>query len=346
MRSPAHRSFSRALMLTLAFSAPALAADNSGYRIAGLHTLGGAGGWDLLAVDGASRHVFITRGERLMVANVDDGKSVGEVAGLNRAHGVVFAPALHRGYVSSGGDDRVVAFDLATLKAVADIPTGKNPDAMLFDGASRHVFVFNGKSNDATVIDTATNKVVATVPLPGKPELAAADGRGKVFVNLEDKNQIAVIDAKTNTVTRTLPLGTCEEPTGLAIDAAHQRLFAVCSNRQMAVVEAGSGKVVASVAIGDGPDGVVFDPASSNAFSSNSDGTLTVVHEDDPNHFRVLATVATPPRARTIALDEKTHHVVLPFAEFGPTPEATTQTPHSRPTMKPDTFGFIVVGQH
>lgn len=334
-----------ALLFGLVLVAPAFAADEA-YRVAARFTLGGAGGWDLLAVDGASRRAFITRGERLVVANVDDGKAVGEVAGLKHAHGVVFAPALHRGYVSSGGDDRVVAFDLATLKPLADIPTGKSPDAMLFDSASGHVFAFNVKSNDATVIDAATNKVVATVPLPGKPELAASDGHGKVFVNLEDKSQIAVIDAKTSTSTGTLALGTCEEPTGLAIDAAHQRLFAVCANKQMAIVDAGNGKLIARVAIGDGPDGVVFDPASANAFSSNSDGTLTVVHEDDPDHFRVLATVATPLRARTIALDEKTHRVVLPFAEFGPAAEATSQTPHPRPAMKPDTFGFIVVGQH
>jgi YVTN family beta-propeller protein len=320
------------------------AADTPEWKELARHTLGGAGGWDLLAVDPVSRHVYITRAERLMVADVDSGKPVGEVPGLKRAHGVALVPALHRGYVSSGGDDRVVAFDLQSLKPVADIPTGKNPDAMLFDDASGHVFVFNGRSNDATVIDAATNKVVATIALPGKPELAAGDAHGKVFVNLEDKNQLAVIDAKTNAVTNTWSLGSCEEPSGLAIDARHARLFSVCSNKQMAVLDAHDGKVIASVAIGDGPDGAAFDPASANAFSSNSDGTLTIVHEDDANRFRVLATVSTPARARTITLDGKTHRVVLPFAQFGAVPEATSQESHPRPPMKADTFGFVVVG--
>jgi YVTN family beta-propeller protein len=323
----------------------ATAADTSAWKELARHRLGGSGGWDLLAVDATSRHVFITRGDRLMVADVDSGNTVGEVPGLQRAHGVALVPSLHRGFVSSGGDDKVVAFDLATLKPAADIPTGKNPDAMLYDAASRHVFVFNGKSSDATVIDPVKNAVVATITLPGKPELAVGNGHGKVFVNLEDKNQIAEIDAKANTVTTTWSLGTCEEPTGLAIDAAHARLFSVCANKQMAVLDANNGKVIATVPIGDGPDGTTFDPASGNAFSSNSDGTLTVVHEDSPDHFRVIATVATPARSRTITLDEKTHHVVLPMAEFGPTPAPSAQESHPRPAMKADTFGFVVVGK-
>ena len=322
----------------------AQAADAAAWKEVARHTLGGAGGWDLLSVDAASRRVFITRGDRLMVADVDSGKVVGGVPDLKRAHGVALVPALHRGYVSSGGDDRVVAFDLESLKPVADIPTGKNPDAMVFDGASGHVFVFNGRSNDATVIDPAANRVVATVALPGQPELAAVDGLGHVFVNLEDTHQLAAIDANTNAVTHVWALGACEEPSGLAIDAKHARLFSVCANRQMAVLDARDGKLVASVPIGEGPDGAAFDPASGNAFSSNSDGTLTVVHEDDADHFRVLATVPTPARARTLALDGKTHRVVLPFAEFGAAPEPSTQEPHPRPPMKADTFGFVVVG--
>ena len=335
--------FTGFVLLSTAFCS-AQAADRSWQEVA-RHNLGGAGGWDLLTVDAASRHVFITRGEHLVIANVDSGKAVGDVPGLKRAHGVVIVPALQRGFVSSGGDDRVVAFDLHSFKPLADIPTGKNPDAMVFDSASRHLFVFNGRSNDATVIDPATNKVIATLALPGKPELAVSDGHGKVFVNLEDKNQIAAIDTRANTVVGTWPLGTCEEPTGLAFDVRHARLFPVCSNKELVVLDARSGKVVASVAIGDGPDGAVFDAESGNVFSSNSDGTLTVVHEDDPDHFHVLATVATPARARTIALDDKTHDVVLPIAEFGVAPAPTTKEPHPRPPMKTDSFGFLVVGQ-
>jgi len=331
--------------MTGVFALSASAAETSTWKELSRHTVGGAGGWDLLAVDGPSRHVFITRGEHLMVADLDTGKPVGDLPGLKRAHGVALVPSLHRGYVSSGGDDRVVAFDLKTFKPLAEVATGKNPDAMLYDQTSRHVFVFNGRSNDATVIDPATNKVVATIAVPGKPELGVSDGHGKVFVNLEDKNEVASIDTKTNTVIGTWSLGTCDEPSGLAIDVAHARLFSVCSNKQMVVLDAKTGALVATVPIGDGPDGATFDPVSRNAFSSNSDGTLTVIHEDDPNHFRVAATVPTPARSRTITLDEKKHRVVLPFADFGATPQATPQEPHPRPPMKPDTFGFIVIGK-
>lgn len=310
------------------------------------HALAGAGGWDLLVVDSASRQAFITRGEHLMVADIDSGKVVGDVGGLKRAHGVALVPAQKRGYVSSGGDDRVVAFDLESLKVIANIAvTGKNPDAMLFDEASKHVFVFNGRSNNISVIDPATNEVVVTVALPGKPELAVSDGHGKVFVNLEDKNQIAEIDAGANKVITTWPLGTCEEPTGLAIDVAHMRLFSVCSNKKMVVVDSADGRVVATLPIGDGPDGAVFDPQTATVFSSNSDGTLTVVHEDDPAHFSVIANVATPLRSRAIALDSKTHQAILPIAEFGQAPPPTAEEPHPRPPMKPDSFGLVTIGQ-
>ncbi|HEX6834747.1 MAG TPA: YncE family protein [Rudaea sp.] len=326
-------------------SLSAHAADGNTWKEQSRHVVGGAGGWDLLEVDAASRRVFITRGDHLMVLDVDSGKAVGDVAGLSHAHGVALVPKLGRGYVSSGGDDRVVAFDLATFKPIGEIATGKNPDAMVYDAASRHVFAFNARSNDATVIDPESNKTIATVPLPGQPELAVSDARGKVFVNLEDKNQIAAIDTRTNAVAGTWSLGSCEEPTGLAIDPAHSRLFSVCANRQMAILDARSGKLVATVPIGDGPDGAAFDPASANAFSSNSDGTLTVVHEDDADHFHVAATVATPARSRTITLDEKTHRVVLPFAQFDAAPAPTAEQPHPRPVMKPGSFGLVVIGK-
>jgi len=309
------------------------------------HTIGGAGGWDLLAVDASSRRVFITRGDHLMVADVDTGKSVGDIPGLHRAHGVALVPKLKLGFVSSGQDDKVVAFDLATLQPVKSIATGGNPDAMVYDSASGHVMSFNGKSNNATVIDPSRNEAIATIALPGKPELAVSDDHGHVFVNLEDKGSVAVIDSKTNAVVSTWPLADCEEPTGLAIDVKNARLFSACANKHLAVTDATSGKSVATLPIGDGPDGAAFDPASGNAFASNSDGTLTVVHEDDANHFHVLANVSTPMRARTITLDEKTNHVVLPIAEFGAAPAASAQEPHPRPVMKPDSFGFIVVGR-
>src|SRR5581483_1056750 len=321
------------------------AADAPAFRELHRYALGGAGGWDLLAVEESSRRVFVTRGDRLLVVDADSGKALGEIGALQRAHGVALVPSLKRGYVSSGGDDKVVVFDLESLKPVAEIATGKSPDAMLYDTISNHVFAFDGHGAAATVIDPATNRVVATIALPGKPELAVADGAGKLFVNLEDKSQVAAIDTKANAVLGTWSLGSCEAPTGIALDAAHQRLFSVCANKQMAVLDAVSGKVVATLPIGSNPDGAVFDPHSGNAFSANGDGTLTVVHEDDPAHFRIVANVTTPPRTRTIALDAKTHRVVLPFAEFGATPAPTKDEPHPRPPMKPESFGLLMVGQ-
>jgi YVTN family beta-propeller protein len=345
MRNTTMALWIAALCGTLALGATAAPAADANWKELARHKLGGAGGWDLLVVDADASRVYVTRGDRLLVVDADSGKSLGEIDGLKRAHGVALVPALRRGYVSSGGDDKVIAFDLGTRKRLADIATGKNPDAMLYDTASKHVFSFNGKSNDASVIDPKSNEVVATIALPGKPELAASDEKGTVFVNLEDKNQIAALDVKANSVRAVWSLGTCEEPSGLALDAAHRRLFAVCSNKQMAVLDADKGNVVATVAIGDGPDGAAFDPHSGNAFSSNSDGTLTVVHEDDPTHFRVLATVTTPARTRTIALDSNTHRLWLPMAEFGTAPAPTAEEPHPRPPMQPDSFGLLVVGQ-
>jgi DNA-binding beta-propeller fold protein YncE len=339
----------RAALCGMALSTSAMAAGDAAapaWQELHRYTLGGASGWDLLAVDADSRRVFLTRGEHLMVVNVDTGNVEGDIVGLKRAHGVALVPALQRGYVSSGGDDRVLAFDLKTLAVVATIPLkGKNPDAMVYDTHSKRVFAFNGRSNDADVIDPAKNAVVASVSLPGKPELAVSDGHGKVFVNLEDKNQVAEINAASGKVTHTWPLGACEDPSGLAIDAAHRRLFSVCANHKMVVLDAGNGHVVATLPIGDGPDGAAFDATTGIAFSSNSDGTLTLVHEDDANHFRVLATVATPPRSRTIALDAKMHQVILPIAEFGAVPAPSKDEPHPRAPMKPDSFGIVVIGQ-
>ena len=308
------------------------------------YTLGGAGGWDLLSVDALSRRAFVTRGDRLLVVDLDSGKAVGEIPGLSRAHGVAIVPSIHRGYVGSGGDDRVVVFDLDSLKTETSIVAGKSPDAIVFDETSRHVFVFNGHGNSVTVIDPATDHVAATIELSGNPELAVTDGRGVVFVNLESKSQIARIDAKTNKVLGVWDLGTCKEPTGLAIDREHRRLFSVCANRQMAVVDADSGRIVATLPIGDGPDGATFDAATATAFSSNVDGTLTVVHENDLDHFTV-ATVPTPARSRAIALDEKTHCVVLPMAQFDAAPKPTPNEPHPKPAMKENSFGLLIVGQ-
>jgi DNA-binding beta-propeller fold protein YncE len=305
------------------------------------YTLGGAGGWDLMAVDAKQRRLYLTRGDRVMVIDPDTGRQVGELVGLEHAHGVALVPGLHRGYVTSGGADRVVSFDLGTLKPLHSVEVGKNPDAIVFDRVSGDVFAFDGGSHEVTIIDPRSDKVVATLELPGKPELAVTDDRGNVYVNLEDEAKVSKIDARRRKVVATWPLGTCEEPTGLAIDRRHRRLFSACANRQMAILDARDGRVVQSVPIGERPDGAAFDPATSDAFSSNSDGTLTVVHENGPDHFMVAATVPTPPRSRTIVLDGKTHRVILATAEFEPAPA----DPHRRPAMKAGSFGVVVIGR-
>ena len=311
------------------------------------HQLGGEGGWDLMAIDTPTRRLFIARDTRVMVVDLDRGVSVGEIGGMTRAHGVALAPKQHRGFATSGGSDEIVVFDLDTLATIARVPAqGSNPDAIAFDEASGRVFAFNGHSNDASVLDAANGRFVEKIALPGKPELGVSDGHGAIFVNIEDKAHIARIDAKTAKVTADWPLGSCEEPSGLALDVMHERLFSVCGNHEMVVVDARSGRIVATLPIGDGPDGDAFDPTTSNIFSSNSDGTLTVIHEDAPDRYRVTANVATPPRSRTIVLDPRGGRVVLPGATFGATPAPDAEHPHPRPPMQSGSFGFIVVGQH
>lgn len=316
------------------------------YRLLQRFSLGGTGGWDLLALDPERRRVFISRSDRVMVMDADTGKMLGEIPATQGVHGIALASDLKRGYTSNGRSGTVTVFDLDSLAVLDEIPvTGKNPDVILYDMASHHVFSFNPGSTNATVIDAATLKVVATLALPGQPELAVSDGHGRVYVNLEDKGQIAVIDSRINQVLTTWSLAPCEAPTGLALDADHGRLFSVCANRKMMVLDAQSGRQIAELPIGDGPDGAEFDPATQLAFSSNRDGTLTIVHEDDPNHFTVIDTIPTQKSARTMVLDPVSHRIYLPAAEFGPRPEPTAEQLQPRPPVLPGTFSILVVGQ-
>ena len=332
-----------ALLSTSAASAtdatPAQSATAQTTRFA----LGGAGGWDYPSVDDGNHRLYLSRGDHVMVVDTSSGKAVGEVPNTSGVHGIALAPELHTGFVSDGKADTVTAFDLATLKPLGDIKvTGSNPDSILFDPATVQVITFNGRSGNATVIDVATRSVVGTIALDGKPEFARADGKGLVFVNIEDKGELSKIDAKTMKVLATWPLPGCEEPSGLAIDSAHRRLFSVCDNGTMVVTDADTGKHVADVPIGVGPDGVAFDPARGLVFSPNGrDGTLTVVHQEDPDHYHVLATLPTQKSARTIALDESTHRIYLPAAEFDELP--ANSPPHTRPPMKPDSFVVLAV---
>lgn len=330
--------------LTSLAAVPNAIADNAQPSIKVINhlKLGGEGGWDYLNFDAQNRHLFVSRGDRVLVIDVDANKQVGTIPNTNGVHGIAIAQDLHRGFTSNGKSDSVTVFDLDSLKTVGTIAgTGQKPDAILYDDASHHVFTFNGKSGDASVIDPAKNAVIATIALPGKPEFAATDGNGHVFVNIEDKSELSEIDSSTNKVLHTWSLAPCESPSGLAMDVAHQRLFSVCDNRTMTVLDAQDGHRVATVAIGDGPDAVTFDAGENMVYSSNGEnGTLTVVHEDDPNHYTVVANVPTQVSARTQALDPQKHYIYLSSAQIG-----TGKDAKGRPQHVPDSFAILTVGK-
>lgn len=335
-------SLSAALMVAMALpsAAPAATVAASVGVISRLQ-LGGDGGWDYLAFDAQRHHLFVSRGDRVLVIDVDAGKQIGTIADTNGVHGIAIAQDLHRGFTSNGKAASVTVFDLDTLKTVAVVPgTGDNPDAIVYDSASHHVLTFNGKSHSASVIDPASNKIAATIALPGKPEFAVADGAGHVYVNIEDKSELVQLDSRHNTVLHTWSLAPCESPSGLAMDRVHHRLFSVCDNQKMAVVDAASGRVVTTVAIGDGPDAVVFDDAKRMVYSSNGEsGNITAVRETDADHYRVTATIPTQVSARTLALDPRTHRLYLSAATFGATRQA-----NGRPSIEPGSFTVLVVG--
>ncbi|MEO6967251.1 MAG: YncE family protein [Rhodanobacteraceae bacterium] len=325
----------------------AAAPTQSDWRVMQRYQPGGDGGWDYLNLDAATQHLYISRSDRVLVLDARDGKKVGEIDGLSGVHGIALAPDMHRGFISNGRADTVTVFDPASLKIGQTIAVGAHgPDAILYDPFSKRVFTFNGHSNDASVIDAGSGKLLGTIALPGKPEEAVSDGRGHVYDNIEDKHELAEIDPMAMKVMNTWPLKDCEEPSGLAIDTAHHRLFSVCQNKTMAVTDADSGKPVANVAIGDGPDGAAFDAQRGLVFSSNGEsGTLTVVREDDADRFSVIANAPTQKSARTLALDPQSGRVYLSAAQFGERPAPTAEHPHPRPSIVPGSFTILVVGR-
>jgi DNA-binding beta-propeller fold protein YncE len=318
---------------------------DSGYHVTKKVKVGGEGFWDYLNVDSEARRLYISRGTHVMVLDADSLEPVGDIPDTPGVHGIALAPELGRGFTSNGRANNVTIFDLKTLKVLGQVTTGQNPDAILYDPASRSVFTFNGRSGDSTAIDAAKGAVAATIALGGKPEFAASDGKGHIYANLEDRSMVVAIDSQKLTVQSRWPLAPGEEPSGMAMDREHRRLFSGCHNRMMAVMDADTGKVVATPAIGEGVDANAFDPETGLAFSSNGDGTLTVVHEDSPDKYTVLDNVPTQRGARTMALDRKTHNVYLVTAEFGPPPAPTPEQPRRRPTIVPGSFTVLVVGR-
>lgn len=329
------------LILFVAIETVAFSAGPSGYHINKKTVLGGEGGWDYLTVDSKARRVYISRGTHVMVVDADSYAVLGDIPGTNGVHGIAIASDMDKGFVSDGRDNNVTIFDTKTLKVLGTAPAGKNPDAIIYDPASKRVFAFNGGSKDATAIDAKTGTVAGTIPLGGKPEFAVADEKGHVFVNSEDTSEIVQFDSNKLAVENRWKIAPGEEPSGLAIDLKHRRLFSVCSNKLMVVVNADTGAVITTLPIGQGTDAAGFDPETGFAFSSNGEGTLTVVHEDSPDKFSVVDTVPTQPRARTMAVDLKTHQVFTVSAEFGPAPAPSAQQQRPRPPMLPGTFTLI-----
>lgn len=316
------------------------------YRVLRHLAVGGEGGWDYLTVDSPSHRLFASHSDRVDVVDLDGGKIVGTIANTQGVHGIALAPALRRGFVSAGRTSTVTIFDLDSLKTIAEVKTtGERPDAILFEPSTARVFTFNAGGKNATAIDAATGAVAGTLDLGGKPEFAVADGKGRVFVNIEDTGEVVAFDAKALRVVARWPIAPCSEPSGLALDRAHARLFSVC-DKVMAVSDAASHRMIKTLTIGDGPDGAAFDAARSLAFSSNgADGTLTIVREALPSRFEVAQTLPTQRGARTIALDERTHRLYLPTAQFGPPPPPTAERPHPRPSVVPGTFEILEVGE-
>jgi WD40 repeat protein len=333
-------------IISVSLAAVALAAAGPGYHVVTTYKLGGEGGWDYLITDADARRTYISRGTHVVVIDADTGKNVGDIADTPGVHGIALAPELGRGFTSNGREGTVSIFDIKTLATSSKVKVGENPDAILYDPATKRIFTFNGRSQDSTAIDAATGKVLGTIKLDGKPEFAAADAKGGIWVNIEDKSELVAIDPNKLEVKAKWPLAPCTEPSGLAIDRKNRRLFAGCDNKMMAVVDADSGKVLATPPIGDGVDATAFDPETGLAFAScGGDGVLTVVKEDSPDKFSVAENVPTQKGARTMALDTKTHKVFVVTAQFGPRPASTADDPHPRPAILPDSFVVLVVGK-
>jgi YVTN family beta-propeller protein len=307
--------------------------------------LGGEGGWDYLTYDGVGHRLFVSRSTHVMVVDSDSFKVVGDIANTPGVHGVALVQELGRGFTSNGRDTSVTMFDLKTLQPLARIPVGRNPDAIVYDAASRRVFTMNGGSDDATAIDPATGTVVGTVALGGRPEEPACDGKGRMYVNLEDSSRIVTVDTRALKLLGRWPLAPGEEPTGVAMDRANNRLFSGCGNNKLVVSDVKKGSVVTTLPIGSRVDGVGFDAARGLAFSSNGEGTLTVVHQDSPAKYRVVATVPTAFGARTLAFDPDAHRIFLVTAQFGPLPDSTAAQPRPRRPALPGTFQLMVFGE-
>ncbi len=315
----------------------------SGYHILKTVPIGGKGSWDYCVVDSAARRVYVSHGNHVVVLDADSGVVVADIPNTLGVHGIALATDLNRGFITAGRANTIIIFDLKTFKTIDTVKArGLNPDAVYYDTGSKRVFAFNGGSANAVAINAADGKVAGMIAVGGKPEFAAGDDKGHVFVNVEDKSQLLEIDAQKLSVLHRWPLAGCKEPSGLAFDQKNRRLFSVCGNKKMMVVNADTGEVVATVTIGEDPDAAGYDPDTQLVFSSNGEsGDLTVIHQDSADKYTILENVPTSKYARTMAVDFSTHSIFLPFAEFEP----VTPKGEEEPPMKPNSFGVLLVGR-
>ena len=335
-----------ALFCGLAF---ARSPERGGYHLLKKFDLGAAPGgkeyWDYITFDPSSRHLYISHNTEIKVVEAGTGKIVGSIGDLKRVHGIALVPHLGKGFISDGGADEAVVFDIKTLKVTGHIKTGGNPDCIIYDPASKHLFTMNGKTNDSSVIDPTTDTVVATISMGGRPEYAVADGKGMIYDNIEDKNEVVVLDARTNAIKSRWPIAPAEEATAMDMDIKHHRLFIGGRNKLLAIMDGDTGKVIQTFPIGTGVDTNIYEPQTSLLFTATRDGTLHIFHEDSPDKFSVVEAVKTEFGARNAALDPTTHHIFIDTADFGPTPEPTAEQPHPQPTPVPGTFRLLVYGR-
>ena len=326
-----------ALVVTALAGICALAQTPS-YRITKTYPIGGDGSWDYIVPDAPTHRLFIGRQNRVMVVDENDGKLLGEVMGIQGAHGTAIVADAGRGFATSGNDQSVVMFDLKTFKVLGRIPAAEDADAIIYDSVSKRVFTFNGDAHSSTVIDPTAGKLVTNIPLGGKPEYGASAGDGKVYANLTDTSEVVEIDARAAMVTRRWSTAPCKQPVAMAIDTAHHRLFSGCRSGVMAVSDYQSGKTVASAPIGMGVDGAGYDSSTSDVFAANADGTFTVIHQDSPDQYHVIQTLQTAPASRNMGLDPTTHRIYLAAAKFGPPPAG-----RGRGAVLPDSFSVMVI---
>jgi YVTN family beta-propeller protein len=336
--------------IVLALGGLALASPpDGGYHLLKKYDLGAAPGgkeyWDYITFDAATRRLYISHNTEVKVVDANSGAVVGSIPDLKRVHGIALVPDVGRGFISDGGADEAVAFDLKSLKVTNHIKTGGNPDCIIYDPASKHIFTMNGKTSDSSVIDPSALTVIATIPMTGRPEYAVADGSGMIYDNLEDKNEVVALDSRTNTIKAHWPIAPAEEATAMDMDIRHRRLFIGGRNKLLAVMDADNGKVLQTFPIGAGVDTNVYEPETRLLFTATREGTLHVFHEDSPDKFSVVETVKTEFGARNMALDPKSHKLFIDTADFVPAPAATADQPKPQPTPIPGTFRLLVYGR-